>query len=278
MWISPHDYTHLQATGRDARGRKQYKYHPDWRRLRDETKFQSLAAFGENLPRIRRRYRKHLRLGGMCREKVLAAVVSLMDTTLIRIGNAEYARQNKSYGLTTLRNRHAQVDKTRIQFSFRGKSGKSHTVTLQDPRLAKIVRKCQELPGQELFTYIDEDGTPHDVTSQDVNDYLREGAEECYTAKYFRTWHASVLTYAHLLTECPPPDSLTKRKKIITATIAEVAAQLNNTPAVCRSSYVHPDIITAYETGKLVIDKPPPAVRDLTLDERRTLGFLTKKK
>ena len=193
VWICPQESGHIQATGRDARGRKQYRYHPDWRTVRDEAKYSRMLAFGEKLPRIRRRVAADMRRRGMTREKVLATIVRLLETTLIRVGNDEYAQQNGSFGLTTLHNRHAKVRGGQIQFEFRGKSGKRHRIDLRDPHLARLVRRCQELPGQDLFGYVAEDGAVRDVTSDDVNAYLREIAGEEFSAKDFRTWAGTVL-------------------------------------------------------------------------------------
>lgn len=251
VWISSREDCHIQATGRDARGRKQYRYHSRWREVRDESKYGRTTAFAEVLPKIRRRVQRDLRLRGMPREKVLAAVVSLLEETLIRVGNDEYAQQNKSYGLTTLRNRHAKVRGSNIVFDFVGKSGKRHQIDIRDPHLAKMVRRCQELPGQELFGYIDNEGNPRDVTSEDVNSYLREVAGAEFTAKDFRTWAGTVLA-AVALRGLAQFASAREAKRNITRAIEAVAQMLGNTPAVCRKCYVHPAILESYLAGQTI--------------------------
>ena len=248
VWICTSPRGHIQATGRDARGRKQYRYHAKWRQARDETKFSRMALFGAALPKIRERVDEHLKLAGLPREKVLAAVVRLLEQTMIRIGNEEYARTNRSYGLTTLRDRHVNIDGGRARFRFRGKSGVVHDVEISDRRLARIVRHCQEVPGQELFQYIDESGEGRSIGSADVNDYLRELGGDDFTAKDFRTWGGTV-SAAVLLRECGDCEKLADRRSNIVATIREVAAILGNTPAVCRKSYVHPLVLSHYEEG-----------------------------
>ncbi len=250
VWICPYPNGHLQATGRDARGRKQYRYHERWRTGRDDAKFERLIDFAAVLPVIRERCDADLARPGMPREKVLAAVVRLLETTLIRVGNDEYARSNKSFGLTTLRTRHANVSGTRIRFKFRGKSGKQHEVGLTDRRLAVVVRRCQELPGQELFTYVDEDGEPRDVASDDVNDYLREISGADVTAKDFRTWAGTVLAYRALRALAPGPDDKAARRNVVDA-VRFTSERLGNTPAVARRSYVHPAILEAYLEGSI---------------------------
>ena len=251
VWICPRENGHIQATGRDARGRKQYRYHPRWREVRDEAKYGRLMAFGEALPRIRRRVRRDLKSPGMPREKMVATVVRLLETTLIRVGNDEYAQTNKSYGLTTLRNGHVKVRGHNITFDFVGKSGKRHRIDTQDPRLAKTIRRCQELPGQELFCYIDENGQTRDITSDDVNTYLREitGAE--FTAKDFRTWAGTALA-AIALQEFEQFTSATEAKRNIVKAIEAVAQMLGNTPSVCRKCYVHPAILDSYLDGQTI--------------------------
>ncbi|MDB6174584.1 MAG: topoisomerase [Chthoniobacteraceae bacterium] len=251
VWICPHKNGHLQAVGRDARDRKQYRYHERWRETRDESKYERMMAFAEALPKIRRRTSRDLRLRGMPREKVLATVVRLLETTLIRIGNDEYAQTNKSYGLTTLRNKHVSVRGAHIKFSFVGKSGKRHLIGLEDPELAKIVRHCQDLPGQELFGYTDEDGNVHDVTSEDVNSYLREitGAE--FTAKDFRTWNGTVLA-AKALSEFEKCGCVREAKRNISQAIKAVSQILGNTPAICRKCYVHPVVLANYLKGETI--------------------------
>ena len=246
--ICPDPRGHIQAIGRDARGRKQYRYHARWREARDEDKYHHMMAFARALPRIRRRVARDLKRPGMPREKVLAAVVRLLETTLIRVGNDEYARDNGSYGLTTVLHRHVRVRGDDIAFSFRGKSGKQHDIHVADRQLTRIVRRCQDLPGQELFAYVTADGQAHDIGSHDVNAYLREIAGEGYTAKDFRTWIGTVLA-AIAFHELEEATSAAQAKKNVAAVIASVAAALGNTPAVCRKCYVHPEIIASYLQG-----------------------------
>ena len=252
VWICPSPLGHVQATGRDARGRKQYRYHAEWRRVRDEDKFDRMLEFGEALPRIRARVQRDLKDGGAQpgRETVLATVVRLLDTTLVRIGNDEYARSNGSFGLTTLRNRHARVNGREITLQVRGKSGVQHRVALEDPRVARVVRRCQAMPGQALFQYEGDDGELHGIGSDDVNDYLREASGAEFTAKNFRTWHASVHALA-LLGELPGERTEEKRedegftRRELNDVLADVAQRLGNTVAVCRKSYVHPQVLEA---------------------------------
>lgn len=251
VWICPSANGHLQATGRDVRGRKQYRYHPEWRRHRDDNKFSHVLGFARMLPKIRRRVRRDLAVRGMPKSKVLAAVVKLLETTLIRIGNDEYARTNKSYGLTTMHNGHAQVKGGEITFRFRGKSGRVHDITMQDRRLAAVVRRCQEMPGQELFAYEDEEGGVVDVGSQEVNDYLRQISGGEYTAKDFRTWAGTVLA-AIALQEMEACTSEVQVKKNILTAVESVAAMLGNTPAVCRKCYIHPGILDSYLSGATI--------------------------
>lgn len=250
VWICTDPDGHLQATGRDGRGRKQYRYHPRWTELREGTKFGRMLEFCEALPAIRRRVDADLSRRGLPRDKVLAAVVRLLETTLIRIGNESYARENRSYGLTTLRDDHAAVDGSEIRFAFKGKSGKEWTVSLKDRRLARVVRACREVPGDELFQYVDEDGERRAVTSGDVNDYLRAVTGRDFTAKDFRTWAGTVLA-AVALAAGGPADSRAGARRNVTRAIAQVAARLGNTATVCRKSYVHPDILDAYLEGAL---------------------------
>lgn len=250
VWICPDEHGHLQATGRDDRGRKQYRYHPRWRTVRDESKFSRLIAFGKALPRIRARIRRDLKLPGLPREKVLATVVRLLETTLIRVGNEEYARQNGSYGLTTMRNHHARVRKDEIRFEFRGKSGIPHCITIRNPRLARIISHCQEIPGQELFQYLDEEGERHPIESADVNDYLRSVAGDEYTAKDFRTWAGTVLA-VEALREAKPAKSRAAAKRNIVRAVKTVAHRLGNTAAVCRKCYIHPAVLDTYLDGSL---------------------------
>ena len=250
VWICPDENGHLQATGRDARGRKQHRYHGRWSAHRGELKFDRMLAFAAALPGIRKRCDHDLALRGIPREKVLAAVVRLLESTLIRVGNDEYARQNRSFGLTTLRDRHADVDGTAIRFRFRGKSGKRHEVGLRDRRLATVVRRCQDLPGQELFQYVDEAGEVRDVGSSDVNDYLREISGEDFTAKDFRTWAGTVLAFRALRALQPAETDGGSRRNVSSA-MRDTADRLGNTPAVARSSYVHPAVIEAYLDGRI---------------------------
>ncbi|HEY6359880.1 MAG TPA: hypothetical protein VIX63_02185, partial [Vicinamibacterales bacterium] len=245
VWICADPRGHLQATGRDARGRKQYRYHREWRICRDETKFDRMQEFAAALPDIRRRTAADLAGPGLPREKVLATVVQLLEKSLIRVGNDEYARANRSFGLTTLRNQHVDVRGSTLKFEFRGKSGVRHSVDVDDRRLARIVKQCRDLPGQELFQYIDDDGTHQDVTSQDVNAYLKEISGEDFTAKDFRTWAGTVLA-ATALRELESPTSMTHGKKNVVQAIEAVAGILGNTPAVCRKSYIHPGVVEAY--------------------------------
>jgi DNA topoisomerase-1 len=249
VWICPDPRGHLQATGRDARGRKQYRYHVKWRETRDATKYERMAAFGEALPRIRARVARDLRLPGMPWDKVVATVVRLLDVTLVRVGSVEYARENRSYGLTTLRKRHAAVRAGHLRFRFRGKSGVEHDVDVDDPRVARIVRECMELPGRELFQYVDENGDRRPVGSSDINDYLREASGADFTAKDYRTWAGSVFALAALRgIELQSP---AHARKQLVETVKQVAATLRNTPAVCRRCYIHPAVISAFEADTL---------------------------
>ena len=283
VWISLTENGHIQATGRDARGRKQYRYHADWRTQRDEAKFGRMVAFARALPRIRRRVSRDLARRGMPSEKVLATVVRLLETTLIRVGNDEYARDNKSYGLTTMRNHHARVNGTQICFTFRGKSAKRHEISLRDPQLARIVRRCQDIPGQELFTYEDESGESRDVTSQDVNIYLREISGDDFTAKDFRTWAGTVLA-AIALREFEAVAHPSQAKKNIVAAIEAVAKALGNTPAVCRKCYVHPEVLESYLAGQTiatvrqrVAGKVDPSLSKLKPEEAAVLILLERR-
>jgi DNA topoisomerase-1 len=251
VWICAQANGHLQATGRDARGRKQYRYHAKWRTVRDDVKYERMLNFGKALPAIRAEVDRALKLPGLPREKVLATIVYLLEATMMRIGNEEYARTNKSFGLTTLHNRHVKVDGSDISFHFRGKSGVFHDIELHDRRLAKIIARTRELPGQELFQYIDKDGARHSVDSSDVNDYLRTITGEEYTAKDFRTWSGTVLA-ALALQEFEKFDSETQAKKNIVRAIESVAAKLGNTPSICRKCYVHPAVLEAYLEGSVL--------------------------
>jgi len=251
VWICKLANGHLQATGRDARKRKQYRYHAKWRNLRDEVKYERMISFGHALPAIRRQVDADLRLTGLPREKVLATIVYLLQATMMRIGNEEYARTNKSFGLTTLRDRHVRIDGKAVEFRFRGKSGVYHNVKVEDKRVARIIARIRDLPGQELFHYLDDDGNPHTVDSADVNDYLRAISGEDYTAKDFRTWSGTVLA-ALALQEFEKFDSETQAKKNIVRAIESVAEKLGNTPSICRKCYVHPAVIDAYLDGSVL--------------------------
>jgi DNA topoisomerase-1 len=253
VWICPKANGHLQATGRDARGRKQYRYHPQFREVRDSTKYEHMIEFAKALPKIRARIGEDLALKGLPREKVLATVVNLLETTLIRVGNDDYAKENKSYGLTTLRNPHVKVDGAQLKFRFKGKSGKTWDLKIANRRVAKIVRACQELPGQRLFQYIDEGGELKEVTSADVNEYLKEITGRDVTAKDFRTWAGTVLA-ALALQEFEAFDTKATVKKNVKSAIERVAQRLGNTPTICRKCYVHPEIIGSYEQGELLLD------------------------
>jgi DNA topoisomerase-1 len=252
VWICAKPNGHLQATGRDARGRKQYRYHAAFRELRESTKYEHMVEFAKSLPAIRRTLAEHMACKGLPREKVLATIVHLLETTLIRVGNDSYAKENKSYGLTTLQNNHVEVNGARLKFQFKGKSGKTWRLQVKDRRIAKIVRACQDLPGQELFQYCDEDGVLRDVTSSDVNAYLKEISRRDITAKDFRTWHGTVLA-AVALQEVQTFDSKAAFKKNVKSAIERVAARLGNTATICRKCYVHPEILQAYAEGDLLL-------------------------
>lgn len=254
VWVCPDPRGHIQVTARDGRGRKQYRYHPEYRKVRDETKFERLFAFSEILPGLRRRVERDLARDGLPREKVLATVVRLLEKTLIRIGNDEYARQNRSYGLTTLRQRHVEVEGNILHFEFRGKSGVRHAVAVNDRRLARIVQHCQTLPGEELFQYVDVRGRRRNVDSGDINDYLRAITGHEVTAKDFRTWAGTMLA-ATALRDAGAVASLRQAKRNIVRAIDQVAQRLGNTRAVCRNYYVHPIVFDAYLRGETV---PPP--------------------
>jgi len=278
VWISPAPDDHLQATGRDARGRKQYRYHERWRQVRDQTKYARMLEFGAALPKIRARTDADLRSPGLTRERVLAAIVRLLESTHIRIGNDEYARANRSFGLTTLRDDHVAVTGSRIRFRFRGKSGVAHDVDISDRRLARIVERLDELPGQHLFQYLDENGEPRPIDSDDVNDYLREISGEDFTAKDFRTWAGTVLA-ARELAGFEPHASETEAKRDLVSAIDVVARTLGNTRAICRRCYVHPAVVAAYFDGSLRRamrrrTERPDAPGDLDADEQRVLRLL----
>jgi DNA topoisomerase I len=280
VWICARADGHIQATGRDARGRKQYRYHPDWTRVRDDAKFDRLIEFGKTLPKVRRTIRRHMGERGLSRRKVLATVAHLLDTTLVRVGNREYARNNKSYGLTTLQDRHVTFSGAELRFQFRGKTGKEWKLKMSDRRVARIVRSCQELPGQHLFQYEDGDGVIRQVASADVNDYIRCIAGAEVTAKDFRTWAGTVFA-AMALREFEPVETEVSAKRNVREAIKTVAARLGNTPAICRKCYVHPEVVAAYLDGKLtqLLDKAPSkalarALAALPAEEAATLLLL----
>jgi DNA topoisomerase I len=250
VWICTSPNGHIQATGRDARGRKQYRYHPKWREVRDETKFGRMLAFSEALPKIRARLEQDLSRPGLPREKVLATVVRLLECTCIRVGNDEYAKSNRSYGLTTLQDRHVEISGANLRFEFRGKSGKTHKVDLNDRRLARIVERCQDLPGEDLFQYLDDDGVRQTIGSGDVNDYIREISGQEFTAKDFRTWSGTLLAVA-ALSEAGAFTSQKQAKSNVLRAIDRVAEQLNNTRSVCRKYYVHPAVFETYLAGTM---------------------------
>lgn len=283
VWISPTANGHIQATGKDARGRKQYRYHTKWRSTRDENKFDHILHFGDVLPKIRQQVEADLKLSGLPKNKVLACVITLMEKTLIRVGNAEYAKNNQSYGLTTLRRKHIKVIGAKISFEFTGKSGKNWNLSVNDRRIATIVNKCADIPGHELFKYIEEDGSKKDVTSSDVNTYLKEISGENFTAKDFRTWSGTILA-ALALTEFEKYDSEAQAKKNVVRAIEHVAKQLGNTPAICRKCYIHPLILESYLSGDLAnafgkeIDQKMKADYEvLTAEEIMVLAFLKKR-
>lgn len=277
VWICTKANGHLQATGRDARGRKQYKYHPQFREIREETKYGHLLDFARALPPIRARIAEHMSLRGLPREKVLATVVHLLEATLIRVGNEDYARTNKSYGLTTLRNPHVKVEGPELRFQFKGKGGKSWRLQVRDRRIARIVKSCQELPGQDLFQYQDEAGEVRRVTSADVNAYLREVSGMDITAKDFRTWAGTVLA-ALALQDCEPAGTQSEHNKNVRAAIGRVAARLGNTVAICRKCYVHPEVLAAYAQGALQLeiggDREDAAADALRPEEQAVLRLL----
>ena len=253
VWICPDELGHLQATGRDAKGRKQYRYHPRFRSRRDETKFARLIDFARRLPLLRRRIQRDLRSPTLDGNKVLAVVTRLLETTCIRVGNTEYAKQNGSFGLTTLRDKHARTQGSRLTLCFPGKSGIAHQVEIDDPRLAKAVRRCRDLPGYELFQYVDETGTHRKVDSSMVNDYLRETMGDEFTAKDFRTWQGT-LEAAIVMSAIPRPKTETAMQKAISGAIRDVAERLGNRPATCRKFYIHPAIVDAFEKGSLPLN------------------------
>ena len=250
VWICEDPRGHIQATGRDLKGRKQYRYHPDWGEARGETKYHRAIEFARALPGLREKIERDLSKPGLSKAKVVATVVRLLELTLIRVGNSEYAKQNKSFGLTTLRDRHVKVDGSEIRFKFKGKSGVEHQTGLKDRRLARIVRAAQEVPGQHLFQWVDRDGLRHEIGSADVNSYLREAIGEDFSAKDFRTW-AGTVAAAQALLAYEAPGTATEAKKVLAATAKTVAARLGNTPAVCRKAYIHPAVFEAYTDGVL---------------------------
>ena len=280
VWICPTPNGHIQATGRDARGRKQYRYHERWREARDENKYDRMVVFGKALPKIRRRVNKDLAQRGLPRSKVLATVVQLLERTFIRIGNDEYAKDNKSFGLTTMRNQHVDVKGETLKFRFKGKSGVSHEVDVSDRRLSKIIRQLQDLPGQEVFQYVNGDGQVRDITSQDVNEYLREITGEEFTAKDFRTWAGTVLA-AMALNAQEPFHNQTQAKKNVKDAIGAVSKILGNTPAVCRKCYVHPDVLETYLDGGMIEglwqkteQTMAKQLRNLRAEEAAVMSFL----
>jgi DNA topoisomerase-1 len=303
VWICPNTAGHIQATGRDARGRKQYRYHARWRQHRDETKYVKMIAFARTLPAIRRRVSADLRAPGLSRRKVLATVVRLLETTFIRVGNEEYARANRSFGLTTLKDRHVAFGPAEVRFHFRGKSGVFHEISIHDAAIARTVRRCRDLPGQELFQYLDENGQPASIDSADVNEYIRDIAGEEFTAKDFRTWAGTVLAATALCALCAGAQSGSSRrppgKRDVVRAIEQVARRLGNTPSVCRKCYVHPDVIGAFLDGSLaretalaraVARAPSPAIsaagvpvlpvrshRSLRPDEMAVLALLKRR-
>jgi len=278
VWICRDARGHLQASGRDARGRKQYRYHPDWRTARDASKYERLIEFVQHLPALRAAVQRDIALPGLQRRKVLALIVRLLETTSIRIGNEEYSRQNHSYGLTTLQMRHLQLDGGRMRFRFRGKNGKFHDVQLHDARLAAIVRRVQDLPGQDLFQFVDDDGEVQAIGSVEVNAYIREHTAPDFSAKDFRTWTGTLLAAQELAT-AGYADGDAEAKRRISAAIAAVAARLGNTPAVCRASYVHPAVLDAYRQHRLRLPSKAARVaprRGMSVFERAVLNLLRR--
>jgi DNA topoisomerase I len=275
VWISPYKNGHILATGRDARGRKQYRYHPDWNKLRNEDKFHLLVDFGRCLPVIREQIDKDLRQHSLTRTRVVAAVVYLLANTLIRIGNEQYAKENDSYGLTTLQDDHTEIKGSKIIFEFVGKSGKEHAITLTDARLARVVKLCRDIPGYELFQYYDDDGNPQVITSSDVNAYLRDLTGDQFTAKVFRTWGGSTLAVKYLCEEC----SDTETKAAIRSCVDYVAQSLGNTKAICLKYYIHPAVLQAHQDGKLLElykkqHKKPDSPYGLLPEERTLLAVI----
>jgi DNA topoisomerase I len=282
VWICPRAQGHIQATGRDAKGRKQYRYHPAWRRHRDEAKFDQLPAFAATLAKVRRKVQADLQRPELDRDKVCAVIVRLLERTLIRVGNEEYARTNDSYGLTTLLDDHVELSRTTVRFAFRGKSGLERRLRLRDPQLARVVKRCQDLPGQTLFQYVGERGRQHKVGSADVNRYLRDICGNDFSAKSFRTWGGSLHAMCHLAT-LPPPQSEREAKRSIVAAFGEASDLLGNTVTVCKKYYVHPAVLTAFTAGKLSGIRAYPADArcgrvDLSAAEKTLLRVLTDKR
>jgi len=274
VWICADPRDHLQATGRDARGRKQYRYHPRWREVRDADKYSRLRDFGLALPKLRKQLEALLAAPGFSRDKVMATVITLLDATLIRVGNTQYARDNRSYGLTTLRNRHVEVNGNAILFQFRGKSGVEHQITVKDRRLARIIKRCLEIPGQNLFQYLDENGERHTVSSSDVNAYLQTLTGADFTAKDYRTWAGSALALAVLRELQWEPESDAKRH--VVEMVKNVAKQLGNTPAVCRKCYIHPAVLDGFLLGALAELPRPRARKGLRPEEVGLAVFLER--
>ena len=281
VWICPIPNGHLQATGRDARGRKQSRYHPRWRETRDETKYERMILFAAALPLIRQQVEHDLARPNLPREKILATIVRLMETTYIRVGNTEYARTNRSYGLTTLRNRHVDVTGSTVTFSFQGKSGVDHTIDLSDRRLARIVKRCLDIPGYELFQYLEPDGSHHSIDSADVNEYLRAITQQNFTAKDFRTWAGTVLACETLRT-FEAFESETQAKRNIVEAIKSVATRLGNTPSVCKKCYIHPAVLDSYLGGTMLkafekqVEKELENAADELREEERALLHLLR--
>ena len=281
VWISPNPRGHIQAVGRDDRGRKQYRYHEKWREVRDENKYHRMVDFAKALPKIRQAVRRDLKLPGLPKRKVLAAVVSFMELTLMRVGNDEYAKNNHSYGLTTLQDRHAKISRGKVHLEFRGKSGVEHEFDVKDPQLAQIAKRCQDLPGQELFQYLDEDGKVCDIGSLDVNEYLREITGQDFTAKDFRTWAGTVRAAVALREIEKTGENLPKKKKIVRA-VEAVAQKLGNTKAVCRKCYIHPAIFASYVDGDLIkavtprVQRMVKSAKQLGPDEAAVLKILQR--
>ena len=281
VWICPDRKGHIQVTGRDQKGRKQYIYHPDWEEIRNSTKFYRMIDFAAAIPLIRKTVDEDLSKRGLTREKVLALIIDLMEKTLIRVGNQEYAKLNDSYGITTLKDEHVDVNGSSIEFLFKGKSGKQWIVNIKDRRLARLVKQCQDLPGQEVFSYIDEEGKLKTVDSFEVNEYIRQISGQDFSAKDFRTWNGTVIAAVHLFNLGPPENEKDEKRKV-QETIKAVSAELINTPAICRKYYIHPDILTAFSDGTLfsemkkVVNKETKA-NGLRAEEKAVLRILQSK-